>query len=53
VESPGQVGVLTVILNPGAGQLQFKGMLLAGPVMVIVALAGQSISGIAAVAVVD
>lgn len=53
VESPGQVGVLTVTFNDGAAQLQFNGMVLAGPVIVIVALAGQSISGMVAVAVVD
>jgi len=51
--SPGQVGVLTVTINVGAVQLQFNGMVSAGPVIVIVALAGQSISGMVTVAVVD
>ena len=44
---------MTVIPNVGAAQLQFKGIVLAPPLMVIVALAGQSMSGIVAVAVVD
>jgi hypothetical protein len=53
VESPGQVGVLTVTVNDGGAQLQLNGMLLAGPVIVIVAFTGQSISGMTTVAVVD
>lgn len=53
VESPGQVCVLTVTTSDGAAQLQFRGMLLAPPLTVIVALAGQSISGMVTVVVVD
>ncbi len=53
VESPGQVGVLTVTPNDGAEQLQLKGMALAALLIVIVALAGQSISGMVTVAVAD
>ena len=52
VESPGQLDVLTVTVKVGGEQLQLNGMLLAGPETVIVALAGQSISAIATVAVV-
>lgn len=53
VAFPGQVGVLTVTINDGAAQLHFSGMVSAGPVIVMVALAGHSISGMVAVAVVD
>lgn len=42
---------MTVIV--GAAQLQFNGILLAPPDTVIVALAGQTISGTATVAVID
>ena len=53
VELPGQVGVLTVACNVGAAQFQLSVMLLAPPETVIVALAGQTISGIKTVAVMD
>lgn len=45
--------MLIVTANIGGEQLQLKGMLLAPPLIVMVALAGQSISGMVAVAVVD
>ncbi len=44
---------LTIACIVGAEQLQFSGMLLAPPETVIVALAGQTISGMATAAVVD
>lgn len=53
VEFPGQVGVLTVTVSDGAEQLQLSGILLAPPLTVMVALAGQAISGMVTVAVVD
>ena len=53
VEFPGQLGVLTVTPNDGAEQLQLRGMVLAPPLTVMVALAGQSMSGMVTVAVVD
>lgn len=53
VESPGQLDVMTVACIVGAAQLQLSGILLAPPATVIVALAGQTISGIRTVAVMD
>lgn len=53
VASPGQVGVLTVTPNDGAEQLQLNGMELAALLTVMVALAGQSISGMVTDAVAD
>jgi hypothetical protein len=53
VELPGQVGVLTVTTSDGAEQLQLKGMVLAPPLTVMVALAGQDISGMVTVADAD
>ena len=53
VEFPGQLGVLTVTCNDGAEQLQLKGIVLAALLIVMVALAGQDISGMVTVAVAD
>ena len=44
---------MTVTPNDGAEQLQFKGMVLAALLIVMVALAGQSISGMVTVIVAD
>ena len=53
VEFPGQVGVLTVTPNEGAEQLQLNWMVLAPPLIVMVALAGQSISGMVTLVLAD